>query len=106
MEILIATILIIIYLIYQDFSHQKQEMRILNLLIQGKENKSEVPSILTLNPFKKIMEKIENENKNIKESDKLKEQEEKYSPLEDVPDEEVQKAFEGTKKVDKEEIEE
>lgn len=93
MEILITTILILIYLIYKDFSHQKQVMRILNLLTQGKE---EPP--VTLNPFKEIFK-----NKKVKKEQKrLEEEQEKYMPLEDVPDEEVREQFEGSQKVDKE----
>lgn len=97
MEILITTILIIIYLLYKDFTHQKQVMEILNLFTQGEEKPQ-----MTYNPFKRIIENIKPEKA---KDNKLKEQEEKYLPLEDVSEEDVRNAFEGTKKVKKEEIE-
>ena len=100
--ILIITILLLLFIAYRESSHQKQILVICELFTTGKTKPENI------NPFKKIFKK--DFEKNFKtETDRTEIEkegdEDKYLPLEDVPEEEIRNSFEGTKKVDKEEVE-
>lgn len=100
MEILIITIsfIIIAYLIYKDYAHQKQMMNILNLFVKGE--KMDLKSLFNI-PTEKGVEKEENKEPPVPFP---KDEENPYVPLEEVPEEDVRNTFEGTKKVDNEEV--
>lgn len=102
MEILIITIsfIIIAYLIYKDYAHQKQMMNILNLFVKG--DKMDLKSLFDI-PTEKGVGKEEREFPAPFPNSK-KEEENPYVPLEEVPEEDVRNTFEGTKKVDNEEV--
>lgn len=100
-EINIITILLLFFLAYREASHQKQILNITKLLTTGKIE----PNNITLNPFKRILKKDLEKNSTTETDLEEGPREDKYLPLEDVPDDEVRNAFEGNKEIDKEEVE-
>lgn len=85
METIIITILILIYLMYKDYSYQK-EMRLLFSLVlsNGKDTKQNAS----------LLNKIFNK----KEKNKLEEVDNPYIPLEEVPEKTIRESFEGSMK--------
>lgn len=89
MEIIIITILILVYLIFKDYSYQKEMRNFLSLMVF--ENKDIKPKKKDINILNKILNKKEIKND-------LEEVKNTYIPLEEVPKEDVEQYFEGSEK--------
>jgi len=87
METIIITILILSYLMYKDYSYQKEMRLLFSLAISGEKNIDQSKKTSLLN---KVFNK--------KEKNKFKELDDPYIPLEEVPEETIRHSLEGNMK--------